>query len=183
MKRAGIGGFQNFDGGMGSAATFVPKRVDFLSPERKDAFKYAATLADQLGLEMARAGSPGWSRIISRRDRPCRKGVRAGKADPCCGRGKGSGSRYQPQSEPASGHCERRKAPRHKGRQDILVSGNSLRGSGTIWPAQTGSALGGNPERSGLGPMLPDPRAERRRLGRTGFSASFFGSKTKTGSI
>ncbi len=62
MKRAGIGGFQNFDGGnMGSAAALVPKRVEFLSPEWKDAFKYAATLADQLGLEMARASSPGWS--------------------------------------------------------------------------------------------------------------------------
>ena len=60
MKRVGIGGFQNFDGGRG-AAPLVPKRVDFLSPEWKDAFKYAATLADQLGLEMARASSPGWS--------------------------------------------------------------------------------------------------------------------------
>ena len=60
MKRAGIGGFQNFDGGMGSPAPGA-KRVDFLSPEWKDAFKYAATLADQLGLEMARASSPGWS--------------------------------------------------------------------------------------------------------------------------
>src|SRR5260370_36613700 len=27
----------------------------------KDAFRYAATLDDQLGLEMAIAGSPGWS--------------------------------------------------------------------------------------------------------------------------
>ena len=61
MKRVGIGGFQNFDGGRGSAAPLVPKRVDFLSPEWKDAFRYAATLADQLGLEMARASSPGWS--------------------------------------------------------------------------------------------------------------------------
>jgi hypothetical protein len=61
MKRVGIGGFQNFDGGMGSAAVLVPKRVDFLSPEWKDAFKYAATLAGQLGLEMTRASSPGWS--------------------------------------------------------------------------------------------------------------------------
>jgi hypothetical protein len=61
MKRVGIGGFQNFDGGRGSAAPLVPKRVDFLSPEWKDAFKYAATLADRLGLEMARASSPGWS--------------------------------------------------------------------------------------------------------------------------
>ena len=62
MKRVGIGGFQNFDGGnMGSAAASGRKPVAFLSPEWKDAFKYAATLADQLGLEMARASSPGWS--------------------------------------------------------------------------------------------------------------------------
>ena len=32
-----------------------------MTPEWKDAFSYAATLADQLGLEMAIAGSPGWS--------------------------------------------------------------------------------------------------------------------------
>ncbi|MBS1857434.1 MAG: discoidin domain-containing protein [Acidobacteria bacterium] len=61
MKRVGIGGFQNFDGGRSSGVTLVPKRVDFLSPEWKDAFRYAATLADQFGLEMARASSPGWS--------------------------------------------------------------------------------------------------------------------------
>ena len=29
--------------------------------KRKDAFKFTATLADQLGLELAIAGSPGWS--------------------------------------------------------------------------------------------------------------------------
>jgi len=64
MKRVGIGGFQNFDGGgggRGAAAASVQNRVVFLSPEWKDAFKYAATLADQLGLEMARASSAGWS--------------------------------------------------------------------------------------------------------------------------
>ena len=32
-----------------------------MTPEWKDAFQYATTLADQLGLEMAIAGSPGWS--------------------------------------------------------------------------------------------------------------------------
>src|ERR1017187_702112 len=32
-----------------------------MTPEWKDAFKYATTLADQLGLEEAIAGSPGWS--------------------------------------------------------------------------------------------------------------------------
>jgi hypothetical protein len=47
MKRVGIGGFQNFD-----AALFTPqvveKRLVFMTPEWKEAFKYAATLADQL---------------------------------------------------------------------------------------------------------------------------------------
>jgi hypothetical protein len=60
MKRIGIGGFQNFD-----ASLFTPqvveKRLVFMTPEWKDAFKYTTTLADQLGLEMAIAGSPGWS--------------------------------------------------------------------------------------------------------------------------
>jgi hypothetical protein len=32
-----------------------------MTPEWKDAFKYATTLADQLGMEEAIAGSPGWS--------------------------------------------------------------------------------------------------------------------------
>jgi alpha-L-rhamnosidase/F5/8 type C domain len=62
MKRVGIGGFQNFDGGGGGrGAAAAAKRVDFLSPEWKEDFRYAASLADQLGLEMARASSPGWS--------------------------------------------------------------------------------------------------------------------------
>jgi hypothetical protein len=60
MKRAGIGGFQNFDAGL-NTPQIVPKRLVFMTPEWKDAFHYAATLADQLGLEMAIAGSPGWS--------------------------------------------------------------------------------------------------------------------------
>jgi hypothetical protein len=60
MKRVGIGGFQNFDAGM-ATPQIVEKRLVFMTPEWKDAFKYTATLADQLGLEMAIAGSPGWS--------------------------------------------------------------------------------------------------------------------------
>ena len=60
MKRAGIGGFQNLDAGMGSA-NVVSKRLVYMTPEWKEAFKYAATVADQLGLEMAIASSPGWS--------------------------------------------------------------------------------------------------------------------------
>ena len=60
MKRVGIGGFQNFDAGLNSPQ-IVEKRLVFMTPEWKDAFKYATTLADKLGLEMAIAGSPGWS--------------------------------------------------------------------------------------------------------------------------
>ncbi len=60
MKRAGIAGFQNFDAGL-ETPQVVAKRLVYMTPEWKDAFQYAATLADQLGLEMAIAGSPGWS--------------------------------------------------------------------------------------------------------------------------
>ncbi len=60
MKRVGIAGFQNFDAGL-ETPQIVEKRLVYMTPEWKDAFKYAATLADELGLEMAIAGSPGWS--------------------------------------------------------------------------------------------------------------------------
>ncbi len=60
MKRVGIGGFQNFDAAL-NTPQIVDKRLVYMTPEWKDAFRYAATLADQLGLEMAIAGSPGWS--------------------------------------------------------------------------------------------------------------------------
>ena len=60
MKRAGIAGFQNFDAGL-ETPQIVKKRLVYMTPEWKDAFKYAATLADELDLEMAIAGSPGWS--------------------------------------------------------------------------------------------------------------------------
>lgn len=60
MARVGIGGLQNFD-----ASLFTPRVVDkplnYMTPEWKDAFRHAATLADQNGLELAIAGSPGWS--------------------------------------------------------------------------------------------------------------------------
>ena len=60
MKRSGIGGFQNFDAGL-NTPQIVDRRLVYMTPEWKDAFRYATTLADQLGLEMAIAGSPGWS--------------------------------------------------------------------------------------------------------------------------
>ena len=60
MKRAGIGGFQNFDAHM-STPKLVDKRLVYMTPEWKDAFRYTTELADQLGLEEVIAGSPGWS--------------------------------------------------------------------------------------------------------------------------
>ena len=60
MHRVGLGGFQNFDAAL-ETPQVVDKRLAYMTPEWKDAFKYATTLADQLGLEEAIAGSPGWS--------------------------------------------------------------------------------------------------------------------------
>jgi len=60
MKRNGIAGVQNFDAAL-NTPQIVDKRLVYMTPEWKDAFKYATTLADQMGLEMAIAGSPGWS--------------------------------------------------------------------------------------------------------------------------
>ncbi len=60
MHRVGIGGFQNFDAAL-NTPKFVDQRLIYMTPEWKDAFKYATTLADQFGLEEAIAGSPGWS--------------------------------------------------------------------------------------------------------------------------
>ncbi|WP_319590060.1 glycosyl hydrolase [uncultured Draconibacterium sp.] len=60
MKKSGIGGFQNFDAGL-MTPQIVDKRLTYMTPEWKDAFKYATNLADSLDLEMAIAGSPGWS--------------------------------------------------------------------------------------------------------------------------
>ena len=60
MHRVGLGGFQNFDAAL-STPQVVEERLVYMTPEWKDAFKYATTLADQLGLEEAIAGSPGWS--------------------------------------------------------------------------------------------------------------------------
>jgi len=60
MKRVGLGGFQNFDAALATPQV-VPKRLVYMTPEWKDAFRYAVTLGDKLGLEEAIAGSPGWS--------------------------------------------------------------------------------------------------------------------------
>ena len=60
MSRIGIGGFQNFDANLFTPLV-VPKKVEFMKPDWKDAFRFTTELADKMGLEMAIAGSPGWS--------------------------------------------------------------------------------------------------------------------------
>ena len=60
MQRSGIGGFQNFDAAL-MTPNVVEKRLVYMTPEWKDAFLYTTKLADSLKLEMAIAGSPGWS--------------------------------------------------------------------------------------------------------------------------
>jgi len=60
MHRVGVVGFQNFDAALDTPQV-VDKRLAYMTPEWKDAFRYATTLADQLGMEEAIAGSPGWS--------------------------------------------------------------------------------------------------------------------------
>lgn len=60
MHRVGIGGFQNFDAAL-MTPQIVEKRLVYMTPEWKDAFLFTTKLADSLGLEMAIAGSPGWS--------------------------------------------------------------------------------------------------------------------------
>ncbi len=60
MHRAGLAGFQNFDAAL-QTPQVVEKRLAYMTPEWKEAFKSAILLGDKLGLEMAIAGSPGWS--------------------------------------------------------------------------------------------------------------------------
>jgi hypothetical protein len=60
MHRVGIAGFQNFDAALATPQV-VDHRIAYMTPEWKDAFRYATTLADQFGMEEAIAGSPGWS--------------------------------------------------------------------------------------------------------------------------
>ncbi|HEY1802940.1 MAG TPA: glycosyl hydrolase [Terracidiphilus sp.] len=60
MHRVGLGGFHNFDAALDTPQV-VEHRLAYMTPEWKDAFKYATTLADQFGMEEAIAGSPGWS--------------------------------------------------------------------------------------------------------------------------
>jgi hypothetical protein len=60
MERVGIGGFHNFDANLFTPVV-VPKKLVFMTPDWKDAFKFTTELADKKGFEMTIAGSPGWS--------------------------------------------------------------------------------------------------------------------------
>ena len=60
MHRAGLGGVQIFDAAL-ETPQVVEKRLVYMTPEWKDAFKYAVATASSLGMEVAIAGSPGWS--------------------------------------------------------------------------------------------------------------------------
>ena len=61
MHRSGIVGFQHFDVGSSGYPDMIPKRLGYMSDEWKNAIRYAVTLADSLGMEVAIASSPGWS--------------------------------------------------------------------------------------------------------------------------
>ncbi len=60
MKNSGIAGFHHFD-----ATIYLPQIVDkrlvYMDEGWKDAFRYAVSLADSLGMPVTIASSPGWS--------------------------------------------------------------------------------------------------------------------------
>jgi len=60
MHRVGVGGVTIFEGAINTPQV-VPQRLIYMTPEWKQAFKYAVTTARGLGLEVAIASSPGWS--------------------------------------------------------------------------------------------------------------------------
>lgn len=60
MQRVGIGGFQNFDASL-MTPQLVDQRLVYMTPEWREAFRFAASEAQRRGLEMGIAASPGWS--------------------------------------------------------------------------------------------------------------------------
>lgn len=60
MHRVGVGGLQTFDASLGTSKV-VEHGLVYMTPPWNEAFRYAVTLADQLGLEFAIAGHPGMS--------------------------------------------------------------------------------------------------------------------------
>jgi hypothetical protein len=60
MARVGIGGMQSFDAAV-ATPQIVDKRLVYMDPAWKKAFRFAAEQAEKHGLELATAASPGWS--------------------------------------------------------------------------------------------------------------------------
>ena len=60
MHRAGLGGFQTFDAAF-ATPQIVDHRLVYMTPEWKEVFQAATEKAEELGMEMAIAASPGWS--------------------------------------------------------------------------------------------------------------------------
>jgi hypothetical protein len=60
MQRVGIGGVNAIDASLATPQV-VEQRLVYMTPEWQDAFRYAASLANNLGLEMSIDSSPGWS--------------------------------------------------------------------------------------------------------------------------
>lgn len=60
MSRVGIGGLQNFDAAL-TTPQIVDERLVYMTPEWKQAFRLAAQQVAEHDMELAVAGSPGWS--------------------------------------------------------------------------------------------------------------------------
>ncbi|MGA7339873.1 MAG: glycosyl hydrolase [Terracidiphilus sp.] len=60
MRRVGLGGVTIFEGAI-KTPQVVPQRLIYMTPEWRQAFKYAVTTARRMGMEVAIASSPGWS--------------------------------------------------------------------------------------------------------------------------
>ncbi|MCJ2185866.1 glycosyl hydrolase [Novosphingobium beihaiensis] len=60
LASVGIGGVQNFDASL-TTPQIVDKRLVYMDPDWKAAFRHAVERADAHGLEFAIASSPGWS--------------------------------------------------------------------------------------------------------------------------
>lgn len=60
LKSVGMGGVQAFDASLNTPQV-VDQRLVYMTPEWKDAFRFAAGEAQRLDLELAVASSPGWS--------------------------------------------------------------------------------------------------------------------------
>ena len=60
MKQVGIGGVDAIDASINTPQV-VDKRLIYMTPEWKKAFRYAARLADRRGIELSVDSSPGWS--------------------------------------------------------------------------------------------------------------------------